>query len=131
LYAPSWQDGAPAIVGRAAWGAGSRAVAEADRWLGSANPTGTIGPWCADFISFVFERVGMKPLPNRLAPSALRYGAPDSAPHEGDLVVTAHHVGLVAHVYGDGSFDMVSGNYGRRVAAAHLARSRGMRFVTP
>jgi hypothetical protein len=51
LAAPDWRSGAPAIVGRAAWGAGSRAVAEASRWLGQANPTGTIGPWCADFIS--------------------------------------------------------------------------------
>lgn len=134
LYAPSWQDGAPVIVGRAAWGAGSPAAAEAYRWLGSANPTGTVGPWCADFISFVFHRVGMKPLANRMAASALSYGPHVANPRPGDLVVMrtsrgwAHHVGIVSRVETDGTVWMISGNYGRHVAEAHAPRG-GVVFV--
>lgn len=135
VYAPSWQAGAPAIAGQAAWGAGSRAVAEAERWLGSVNPTGTIGPWCADFISFVFQRVGLKPLPNRLAASTLAYGAHVADPHPGDLVVIrtrrgyAGHVGIVESVNADGSVTIVSGNSRHRVRRSVVPRGAVTAFV--
>jgi uncharacterized protein (TIGR02594 family) len=129
LYAPAWRDGAPAIVGRAAWEGGSRIVAEAQQWIGSANPTGTIGPWCADFASFVLQRVGLPPLPNRMASSALRYGPHTDAPRRGDLAVMPHHVGFVAGVEPGGTIDLLSGNYGRRVALAHVSRAAFVAFV--
>jgi len=31
-------------------------LAEASRWLGSANMTGFSGPWCADAVSFWLRR---------------------------------------------------------------------------
>jgi len=136
FYAPGWRDGAPAIAAGAAWRgaaatwrAGGDVVAEASRWLGSANPTGTIGPWCADFVSFALRRVGLPPLPNRLASSALRYGPQTNAPQRGDLAVMAHHVGFVAGVEADGSIELLSGNYGRRLARARLPRAAFLAFI--
>jgi uncharacterized protein (TIGR02594 family) len=129
IYAPGWRDGAPAIASRAAWDGGSQIVAEGWRWLGQANPTGTIGPWCADFASFVLRRVGLPPLPNRMASSALGYGRRTNAPQPGDLAVMPHHVGFVAGVEPDGSIDLLSGNYSRRVALARVPRSAFVAFV--
>lgn len=138
IYAPGWRDGAQAIAARQAWRTGAAlaqsgadVVAEASRWIGSANPTGTIGPWCADFVSFALQRVGLPPLPNRMASSALAYGPHTNAPRRGDLAVMPHHVGFVAGVEPDGSIDLLSGNYGRRVALAHVARSAFVAFVEP
>ncbi len=130
VYAPGWQDGAPAIAAGQAWGGASRVVDEATRWLGQANPTGTVGPWCADFVSFVLRRVGLPPLPNRLAASAYRYGTRVDAPRVGDLAVAPHHVGFVAGVEPDGSIRLLSGNWNRRVAEATVGR-RGLVFVRP
>jgi uncharacterized protein (TIGR02594 family) len=135
IYAPGWQAGAPAIGAAQAWGAGSRAVAEAYRWLGSANPTGTIGPWCADFVSFVFQRVGLRGLANRTAASALNYGPHVAEPRRGDLVVmatrrgAAGHVGIVDAVNADGSVTIVSGNWSRRVARSIVARAAVTAFI--
>jgi hypothetical protein len=138
LYAPTWQAGAPAIAASQAWRTGSAVarssvdlVVEAARYVGAGKFTGLPGAWCADAVSVWLERTGRPPLANRLAASAMSYGAPDAEPHAGDLAVTAQHVGVVAHVYNDGSIDEISGNWGRRVAEAHVAQTRAMRFVTP
>ena len=134
--APGVAAGAPAIAARAAWRSGAAAwrsgadvVDEATRWLGATNPTGTSGPWCADFASFVLQRVGLPPLPNRMASSALRYGPHTDAPRRGDLAVMPHHVGFVAGVEPGGTIDLLSGNYGRRVALAHVSRAAFVAFV--
>ena len=115
--APGWSTGAPAIAGRAAWRTGGAAwrsgsdlVAEAARYVGSGKFTTLPGAWCADAVSFWLKATGRPPLANRMAASGFTYGTPDSAPHEGDLVVTSHHVGIVAHVYADGSINETSGN---------------------
>jgi len=103
-------------------------VAEAARWLGSANPTGSVGPWCADFVSFVLRRVGRPPLSSRLAASAFRYGPRLATPRAGALVVLttrrglATHVGFLEAIEPDGSLRMISGNWGRRVARAIVPR---------
>jgi len=127
--APDWRDGAPAIAVGAAWRGGAQVVAEASRWLGAANPTGTIGPWCADFVSFALRRVGLPPLPNRTAASALRYGPHTGAPQRGDLGVMPHHVGFVEAIEPDGSIELLSGDWGRRVARARLPRAAFVAFV--
>lgn len=130
VYSPGWRDGAPAIGAGKAWGGASRVVDEAARWLGQANPTGTVGPWCADFVSFVLQRVGLPPLPNRMAASAYGYGTRVAEPRVGDLAVAPHHVGFVTGVESDGSIRLLSGNWNRRVAMAQVAR-RGLVFVRP
>jgi uncharacterized protein (TIGR02594 family) len=138
LAAPGWRDGAPAIAagaawqgGVAAWRAAADVVAEASRWIGAANPTGTRGPWCADFVSFSLRRVGLPPLPNRMASSALAYGPHTSAPRRGDLAVMPHHVGFVEAIEPDGSIELLSGNWGHRVALARLPRAAFVAFVEP
>jgi uncharacterized protein (TIGR02594 family) len=141
LYAPSWQAGAPAIAGRAAWGAGgalarssSDLVAEAARYVGSGKFTSLPGAWCADAVSFWLKATGRPPLANRMAASALVYGPRVAAPHPGDLVVMrtnrgwAHHVGIVSRVESDGTVWMISGNYRRHVAEARVPRV-GVAFI--
>jgi uncharacterized protein (TIGR02594 family) len=134
--APGVAAGAPAIAARAAWRSGAAAwrsgadvVDEATRWLGATNPTGTSGPWCADFASFVLQRVGLPPLPDRMAWSALRYGPRTDNPQRGDLAVMARHVGFVAGVEPDGSIELLSGNWGHRVARTRVSRAAFVAFV--
>ncbi len=110
-------------------------LAEAARWLGSANMTGTVGPWCADFVSFVLRRVGRAPLANRLAASALAYGPRLAAPRAGALAVMRTrrgiygHVGFVEGIEPDGSIRLISGNWGHRVARSRVARGAIVAFV--
>ncbi len=114
---------------------GSDVLAEAARWLGSGNMTGTIGPWCADAVSFWLRRTGHRPLANRLAASALGYGPHLAAPRIGALAVMRTwrglygHVGLVEGVSPDGSIDLLSGNWGHRVARSLAPRWTIVAFV--
>ena len=142
MNAPAWQDGAPAIVGCAAWQAGgalarsgSDLVAEATRYVGSGKFTQLPGAWCADALSFWLRAAGRPPLANRMAASALAYGPHVASPRPGDLVVmrtrrgAAGHVGVVARVNADGSVEIVSGNWGHRVARARIWRRQVTAFV--
>ena len=114
---------------------GAVVVAEAERWLGARNPTGKRGPWCAHFASYVLERTGRRPLANGLASSALSYGRRLKEPKVGALAVVttrigyAAHVGFVAGVNADGSIDLISGNWGRRVSDAPVQRRSVVAFV--
>ena len=114
---------------------GGDVIAEAQRWLGSRNMTGRGGPWCAHFASYVLERTGRRPLANGMASSALGYGRRLSEPRVGALAVVstrigyAAHVGFVAGVHADGSIDLISGNWGRRVSDAPVARRAVVAFV--
>ena len=142
MNAPAWQDGAPTIVGRAAWGAGaatwrtgSDLVAEAARYVGSGKFTQLPGAWCADAVSFWLKATGRAPLANRMAASALAYGPHVASPRPGDLVVVrtrrgyAGHVGIVERINADGSIEIVSGNWSRRVARARSGRGQVTAFV--
>jgi uncharacterized protein (TIGR02594 family) len=144
LYAPGWDAGAPAMVGSAAWGAGGALarsgadlVAEAARYVGSGKFTALPGAWCADAVSFWLEATGRPPLKNRMAASALIYGPHVVNPQPGDLVVMrtrrgyAGHVGVVAAVEPDGSIEIVSGNWRRRVARSVIPRWSVTAFVRP
>ena len=82
-------------------------------------------------MSFSLQRVGLAPLPNRMASSALRYGPHTNAPRRGDLAVMPHHVGFVAGVEPDGSIVLLSGNWGHRVARARLPRAAFVAVVDP
>ena len=121
--APNWHQGAPAI----AWQTGGDIVREAARWVGSGKFTSKPGPWCADAVSVWLERSGHRPLPSRMAASALHYG-PRSSGHPGDLAVFirhgyAYHVGVVASGGNNYYVPIISGNYGHRVRLAYIPRS--------
>ena len=126
LPSPSF---APASFG------GGDVVAEAARWIGSGKFTGQPGPWCADAVSAWLERSGHRPLDGRTASSALAYGPRLERPEVGALAVLgsrrgwASHVGVVSSVDPDGSIHLISGNWGRRVAEAVVARSSVVAFV--
>ena len=115
--------------------AASDVLAEAEHWLGARNMTGKGGPWCAHFASYVLERTGHAPLANGLASSALAYGRRLAQPKVGALAVVttrvgyAAHVGFVSGVNPDGSIELVSGNWGRRVADTTVSRRLVVAFV--
>jgi uncharacterized protein (TIGR02594 family) len=135
---------APAVVMSIDVGAASipsatekAALAEAARWIGARNPAGTVGPWCADFVSFVLARVGRPPLAGRTAASALDYGPRLAGPRVGALAVMrarrgpAAHVGFVEGIEPDGSIRLLSGNWRGRVALSVIARASVVAFVDP
>ena len=99
---------------------GSTIVAEAMRFIGAGNVTGSRGPWCGDFASLILQRTGHRPLAGRMAASALAYGPRTRNPKSGDLIVMRGHVGFFAG-WEHGRVLMVSGNWGRRVARATIS----------
>ncbi len=141
LYAPHWSHGAPAIAagaawrtGGAAWRSGSGLAAEAARYVGEGKFTQLPGAWCADAVSVWLKATGRPPLPNRMAASALSYG-PRGLGAPGELVVMrtrrgyAGHVGVVERIMPDGSVEIISGNWGRRVARAIVPRWQVTAFI--
>ncbi len=110
-------------------------VAEAERWLGARNMTGKGGPWCAHFASYVLQKTGHRPLANGLATSALAYGRRLGEPKVGALAVVttrvgyAAHVGFVSGVNSDGTIELISGNWGRRVSDSTVPRRSVVAFV--
>ena len=92
------------------------------------------GAWCADAVSVWLRATGHSPLANRMASSALSYG-PRGSGAPGELVVMrtrrgyAGHVGIVERVLPDGSVEIISGNWGRRVARAIIPRGMVTAFV--
>ena len=105
-------------------------VAEARRFLGQGNFTGYREAWCADAISYWLRSIGLRPLPNHMASSALAYGPHMQNPKPGALVVMRGHVGLVEVVNADGSIVMISGNYSHRVKEARISRYQVVAFVS-
>jgi hypothetical protein len=85
-------------------------LAEAARWLGGGNPTGTAGPWCADFVSFVLRRTGHRALPGRLALDGLAAGARVATPRAGDLAVMRGHITFFVNFAGADGFIGLGGN---------------------
>ena len=96
--------------------------------LGHGNFTGFSEPWCADAVSAWLTAIGRAPLRDHTASSALSYGPLARAPAPGDLIVMRHHVGIVIAGLGD-ELEIVSGNWGRQVARARVARRTALAFV--
>jgi cell wall-associated NlpC family hydrolase len=113
---------------------GADLVAIADSHLGQGNFTRLPGAWCAWFVSAILRASGRAPLPNGMAASALAYGPLELHPRRGDLAVIATragrygHVGIVVADRGR-AIEIVSGNWGHRVARALIARARVTAFV--
>jgi uncharacterized protein (TIGR02594 family) len=112
----------------------SDVVREAARWLGSGNFTGRPGAWCAWAVSAWLTQTGHRPLASGMAASALTYGPRLAAARVGALAVlssrrgSASHVGLVRRVEGD-NIELISGNWGHRVAIAIVPRRRILAFI--
>ncbi len=119
---------------RGVYAGGANVIAEAMRFLGAPNITGTRGPWCADYTSLILRRTGHRPLANRLAASALRYGPHTGEPRVGDLVVMntrrgyAHHVGFFAG-WDRGRVVIISGNWRNRVARSLISTRAVAAFI--
>ena len=109
-------------------------IAEAMRYLGASNVTGSRGAWCADYASMVLRHTGHRPLASRMASSALAYGPRVGQPRPGDLVVLntrggyAQHVGFFAG-WDHGRVVVVSGNWGHRVARAAIYQGAVAAFI--
>lgn len=102
------------------------ALAKRDEGMGKMTPYP--GPWCADWINRILGLAGLRPLPNRLAYSALSYGPRVAHPKPGDIVVMRNHVGFVVADRGN-EIEIVSGNWSRRVARAFIPRRSVIAFI--
>ena len=104
-------------------------VAEAERFLGSRNPTGFRGEWCGAFLGLVAHRVGrFVPDGFRLAARWISAGPRLPGPAIGALAVYSHHVGIVAGMTARGPL-LISGNWNRRVAEGVQRRGRFLGYV--
>ncbi len=110
--------------------AAASVVAEAKRWVGHRNMTGTRGPWCADFTQWVLRRTGHSTVASRLARDAVRAGRPLARPAVGAIMSMPHHTGFVVGVLGKGRVLLLSGNYGHRVGIG-VYSTRNARFAQP
>jgi uncharacterized protein (TIGR02594 family) len=114
---------------------GSRIVAEARRWIGT-NPTTRPTLWCARFMNFVLERLGLPGTASDVAKSFASYGKRLEGPKVGAIAVMNRgkgggHVGVVSGFDKDGDPVIISGNHSRRVAEAVYDRSRIIAYVAP
>jgi uncharacterized protein (TIGR02594 family) len=114
---------------------GGRIVAEARRWIGT-NPTTRATLWCARFMNFVLERLGLPGTSSDVAKSFASYGKRLEGPKVGAIAVmnrgkSGGHVGVVSGFDKDGDPIIISGNYSRRVAEAVYDRSRIIAYVSP
>lgn len=124
------------IVRRHTGGAGEpRLVAEARRWIGG-NPTSRRTLWCARFMNFVLERVGLRGTGSDMARSFASYGRRLRGPRIGAIAVLSRgrgggHVGVISGIDARGNPIIVSGNHGNRVAEAPYSRARILAYVSP
>jgi uncharacterized protein (TIGR02594 family) len=113
---------------------GSSIVAEARRWIGT-NPTNRSSLWCARFMNFVLNRVGLSGTRSDLAQSFASYGHRLSGPKVGAIAVMHRsgggHVGVVSGFDRRGNPVVISGNHGHRVAEAVYPRGRIYAYVAP
>jgi uncharacterized protein (TIGR02594 family) len=120
--APATEIGSPALI------------AEARRWIGT-NPTGKARLWCARFMNFVLERLGLKGTGSDLAMSFRHYGHSLSGPQVGAIAVLSRrgggHVGVVSGIDANGNPIIISGNHGGRVSEGAYSPSRVVAYVMP
>jgi uncharacterized protein (TIGR02594 family) len=113
---------------------GTHIVAEARRWIGT-NPTTRATLWCARFMNFVLDRVGLPGTASDWAKSFATYGKPLEHPEVGAIAVMDRkgggHVGVVSGFDKDGDPIIISGNHSRRVAESVYSRSRIIAYVSP
>lgn len=123
-------------------GTGGQAIEEARRWLGQTGRTLQMkhrGLWCAEFMTRVADRVGMrKPAGNtNMVDTWLNAGVRTNVPQPGAIAITSNrrhtygHIGIVTKVNADGSPVIISGNHNDRVVETTYPRSRVVAYVIP
>jgi len=115
---------------------GAKMLAEAERWIGSRNPTNFRGPWCGSFMNMVAQKVGAKSPDGYLqARQWVHAGRRIKSPAVGAIAVLLRrgggHVGIVESVEPDGNPVIVSGNHGNRVGVGVYPKSRVLAYVEP
>ena len=115
---------------------GAAMLAEAERWIGSRNPTSFRGPWCGAFQAMVARKAGVEPPVGYLqAKRWIGAGRRLSGPAIGAIaVITRHgggHVGIVESVEPNGNPVIVSGNHNHRVGVGVYPKSRVLAYVEP
>ena len=81
------------------------------------------------------QKTGHAPLGGNTVGDAMRYGARLREPKIGAMAVISTsygrqgHVGFVKGVNADGSIELISGNWGRKVGDAHIPRRQVVAFV--
>lgn len=104
------------------------------RYVGRGKFTRLPGPWCADAVNVWLRAAGRRPLSGRMASAALAYGPLELHPRRGDLAVVSTragrygHVGIVVADLG-AEIEIVSGNWGHRVARSRVPRWQIAAFV--
>jgi uncharacterized protein (TIGR02594 family) len=129
---------APVVDDAATSKGGPRAaalVAEARRYLGT-NPTRRARLWCARFVNFVLDRVGLPGTDSDAAKSFAYYGRRVSKPQYGAIAVLTRkgggHVGIVTGVDRRGNPILIAGNNGRRkVGISVYPKRRVIAYVVP
>jgi uncharacterized protein (TIGR02594 family) len=130
--AHAYRPPSPALAAHIAHGGGGRLLAEAEKFVGSRNPTGFRGPWCGAFMGMIAHRSGVRlPTGYLQAREWAKVGHRVSGPRIGSIAVMRHHVGIVAGVDGRGNPILVSGNHGRRVGIGVYGARRVIAYVQP
>jgi uncharacterized protein (TIGR02594 family) len=110
---------------------GNALVAEASRFLGSGNFTGSHRAWCADAVNAWLARTGHRTTGSGAAISFAKYGAPLPGPQVGAIMVHRHHVAIVTKVLGNGRVQTISGNWSKRVKMATVSTRGAVAFRRP
>jgi uncharacterized protein (TIGR02594 family) len=108
----------------------SNVLAEARRYLGRGNVTGSHRAWCADFVNMVLRQTGHLSSSSGMPQSLLSVGTRTSTPRPGDLVVMRGHVTIFAG-YGGRGFVGLGGNQHHRVALSNFSLRSVVAFVRP
>ena len=109
---------------------GSRMIAEASRYIGLRNPTGTRGPWCSDFVNMIARRAGLALADtSRMARNAVRLGHHVSDPRPGDLAVMRSHVTIVISRTGGVIAGLGGNQCGGRVCVSRYSAHRVLAYV--
>lgn len=93
-------------------------------------------PWCATFVSAVFEEVGIQSMRSAWARSYLKFGNELDGPAVGAVVVfergpTSGHVGFVVGKNAAGNIIVLGGNQGDMVKLSPFNRGRVLSYRWP
>ena len=114
---------------------GSSLVAEARSQIGKGAVYGRSSLWCARFVNWTLNAIGLRGTGSDQAFSFAHYGRRVPGPQPGAIAVMGRrgggHVGIVSGVTPHGDPVIISGNHNRRVAEGVYPAGRIIRYVVP
>lgn len=117
------------------FGAGSDLVVFARSQIGNGAVYGRRTLWCARFMNYALNRIGLQGTGSDTARSFARYGTRIPGPQIGAIAVMSRrgggHVGVVSGIDSRGNPIVVSGNHRKRVAESVYPASRVYAYVVP